>query len=74
MIGRWKKPPLSVDGEYWGKLAVEVRKRADARTNPRSKQTMIKVAQAYERRALSQEKNQTPVKHLLVGQLTNATP
>jgi hypothetical protein len=52
MTGRWKKPLLSADGEYWRKLAMEARKTADARTNSRSKQTMINVAQAYERRAL----------------------
>jgi hypothetical protein len=52
MIGRWKKPQLSADAEYWQKLAVEARSKADGLTNPRSKETMINVAQAYERRAV----------------------
>jgi hypothetical protein len=51
MIGAWIKPRLSVEAEYWRKLAVAVRRRADGLTNSRSKQTMMNVAQAYERRA-----------------------
>jgi hypothetical protein len=51
MIGRWIKPRVSVEAEYWRKLAVVARSRADELTNSRSKQTMVNVAQAYERRA-----------------------
>jgi hypothetical protein len=51
MIGnRKKKSRLSVEAEYWRKLAVAARRRA-GESNSRSKQTMISLAQAYERRA-----------------------
>jgi hypothetical protein len=56
MIGRWKKPQLSADAEYWRKLAVEARSKAEGLTNSRSKQTMMNVAQAYERRGVKAEK------------------
>jgi hypothetical protein len=52
MIGSRKKiPRLSVEAEYWRNLAVAARRRAGEVTNSRSKQTMINIAQAYERRA-----------------------
>jgi len=56
MIGRWKRPQRSVNAEYWRKLAAEARSKADGLTNSRSKQTMMNVAQAYERRAVKAEK------------------
>ena len=51
MIGSWIKPRLSVEAEYWRKLAVTARRRADGLTNSCSKQIMVNVAQAYERKA-----------------------
>jgi hypothetical protein len=51
MNGSWIKPRLSVEAEYWRKLAVTARRRADGLTNSRSKQIMVNVAQAYERKA-----------------------
>ena len=58
MIGRWIKPRVSVEAEYCRKLAVAARIRADELTNSRSKQTMVNVAHAYERRADRAQRNE----------------
>jgi hypothetical protein len=58
MIGSWIKPRLSVEAEYWRKLAVTARRRADGLTNSRSKQTMVNIAQAYERKADQAQKDE----------------
>ena len=71
VLGRWKKPQLSADAEYWRKLVAEARSKADGLTNSRSKQTMIKVAQAYEQRAVKAGKELTPVK--LTSEAAHAT-
>ena len=60
MIGRWIKPRFSVEAEYWRKLAVTARRRADKLTSSRSKQVMMNVAQAYERRADQAQKRKPP--------------
>jgi hypothetical protein len=51
MIGSWIKPRISVEAEYWRKLSVAARSKADGLTNSRSKKIMVIVAQAYQRRA-----------------------
>jgi hypothetical protein len=56
MIGRWIKPRLSVEAEYWRELAVTAHRRADGLTTARSRQIMANVAQAYERRANQAQK------------------
>jgi hypothetical protein len=50
---------LSDDAEYWRKLAEAARSKADRINNPRSKQTMLKVADTYERKA-DQPENKKP--------------
>ena len=62
MIGSWIKPRLSVEAEYWRKLAVTPRRRADGLTNSRSKQIMVNVAQAYERKADQAQKGWKPAR------------
>ena len=55
-----KNTQLSDDAEYWRKLAEAARSKANRISNPRSKQTMLKVAHTYERRADQAEKKKPP--------------
>ena len=51
-----KNTQISDDAEYWRKLAEAARSKADRISNPRSKQTMLEVADTYERKADQEKK------------------
>jgi hypothetical protein len=47
---------LTDPAEYWRRLAEQARREAERKTNPRSRQLMITLAQTYDRLANEAEK------------------
>ena len=51
---------LTDPAEYWRKLAEQARREVERKTNPRSRQIMITLAQTYDRLANEAEKKKPP--------------